>query len=176
MAAETDALHVTDQGGIPSPRLRSGRQHVLETACGLLASTPAIRYLMSFIVRMRYCPETDSCQVIIQPHYTPADERDDDIREEIVTPLSREIRATLGKQIPRRTCAYLSAQATLDQDNLADLFILYFFLSGEEPASPPGASVWGVYQMNQALRTFAPEMEDVAVAALERCLSVIRKG
>jgi hypothetical protein len=176
MAAVTDIMNAPDKGGIPSTRLRSGRQHVLETACGLLASSPVIRYLMSFIVRMRYCPETDSCQVVIQPHYTPADEHDDDIRKEIMTPLSREIRATLGEQISRRTCAYLSAQSTLDQDNLADLFILYFFANGDGEGSRPGASVWGVYQMNQALRTFAPEMEEVAVAALERCLSVIRNG
>src|SRR5512136_1079795 len=176
MAADTDILNAPDQGGIPSPRVRAGRQHVLETACGLLSSSPAIRYLMSFFVRMRYSPETDSCQVVIQPHYTPADGDDGDIRQEIVTPLSREIRATLGEQISRRTCAYLSAQSTLDQDNLADLFILYFFLSGEEAAGRPLTAVWGVYQMNQALRIFAPEMEEVAVASLERCLSVMRNG
>jgi hypothetical protein len=175
MAADTDILNTPDQGGIPAPRLRAGRQQVLETAFGLLSSSPAIHYLMSFIVRMRYCPETDSCQVVIQPHYTPADKHDEEIRGEIVGPLSCEIRATLGKQISRRTCAYLSAQSNLDQDNLADLFILYFFLSGEERADRPGSSIWGIYQMNQALRTFAPEVEEIAVAALDRCLSVIRK-
>jgi hypothetical protein len=29
--------------------------------------------------------------------------------------------------------------------------------------------------MNLSLRTFAPEMEEIAVNALERCLSVIRE-
>jgi hypothetical protein len=174
MAAETDLLQA-DQGGVPSPRIRAGRQHVLETACGLLASAPAITYLLSFIVRMRYCPDSDSCQVVIQPHYTPAEGNDDEIMQEIVTPLSQEIRKTLGKQIPRRTCAYLSAHSTLDQDNLADLFILYFFTSGDEKGSHEGAPVWGVYQMNQAFRTFAPEMEEIAITALERCLSVMER-
>lgn len=128
---------------------------------------------MSFIVRMRYCPDTDSCQVVIQPHYTPANGHDEETRNEIVTPLSHEIRATIGEKISRKTCGYISASSTMDEDNLADLFILYFFLSGGEGEGPRGASISGVYQMNLALRTFAPEMEEVAVHTLERCLSVI---
>ncbi len=128
---------------------------------------------MSFIVRMRYCPDTDSCQVVIQPHYTPADEHHDEVRTEIVTPLSHEIRATLGEKISRKTCGYISASSSMDEDNLADLFILYFFLSNE---GGEGAAISGVYQINLALRTFAPEMEDIAVEALERCLSVFRMG
>jgi len=167
-------MNVPDRGGIPAPRLRAGRQHVLETAFGLLSSSPTTTYLMSFIVRMRYCPDTDSCQVVIQPHYSPADERDEEIRDEIVSPLSREIRATLGEKISRRTCGYITASSSVDQDNLADLFILYFFLSPEEGGGGTAASISGVYQMNMALRTFAPEMEEIAVNALERCLSVIR--
>jgi hypothetical protein len=179
MAADADTqyapMNVPDNRGIPAPRLRAGRQHVLETAFGLLSSSPMITYLMSFIVRMRYCPDTDSCQVVIQPHYSPADEHDEEIRNEIVTPLSQEIRATLGQKISRRTCGYLSASSTMDEDNLADLFILYFFLSHLEGRGGPGASISGMYQMNMALRTFAPEMEEIAVNALERCLSVIRE-
>jgi len=180
MAADSDSqyapMKVPGNGGIPAPRLRAARQHVLETAFGLLASTPTVRYLMSLIVRMRYCPDTDSCQVIIQPHYSPADQHDEEIRDEIVTPLSHEIRATLGEKISRRTCGYVSASSSMDEDNLADLFILYFFLSSKNGEGEPGVSVSGVYQMNLALRTFAPEMEEIAVNALERCLSVIREG
>ena len=179
MAADSDTqyrpMNIPDTGGIPAPRLRAGRQHVLETAFGLLSSSPTVTYLMSLIVRMRYCPDTDSCQVIIQPHYSPADEHENEIRNEVVTPLSHEIRATLGEQISRRTCAYLSASSTMDEDNLADLFILYFFLSGRDGDSRPGTLVSGLYQMNLALRTFAPEMEEIAVNALERCLFLIRK-
>jgi hypothetical protein len=130
---------------------------------------------MAFIVRMRYCPDTDSCQVVIQPNYSPADEHDEEIRNEIVTPLSQEIRATLGEKISRKTCAYLSATSTMDEDNLADLFILYFFMSGGGGEGEPRASVSGVYQMNLSLRTFAPEMEEIAVNALERCLSLIHE-
>jgi hypothetical protein len=167
-------MNAPDNGGIPAPRLRAGRQHVLETAFGLLSSTPAVTYLMSFIVRMRYCPDTDSCQVVIQPHYSPADDHDEEIRQEIVTPLSREIRATLGEKVSRRTCAYISASSSVDEDNLADLFILYFFHSHEAGGGGQEATVSGVYQMNMAFRTFAPEMEDIAIDALERCLSVIR--
>ena len=177
MAADTDTRYAPigspDNGGIPAPRFRAGRQHVLETAFGLLSSSPAVHYLMSFIVRMRYCPDSDSCQVIIQPHYSPADEHDEEVRHEILTPLAHEIRATLGEKISRKTCGYISASSSMDQDNLADLFILYFFLSNE---GGTGTTVSGVYQMNLALRTFAPEMEDIAVDALERCLSVIRLG
>ena len=179
MAAESETrfrpMNLPDMGGIPAPRLRAGRQHVLETAFGLLSSSPTVTYLMSLIVRMRYCPDTDSCQVIIQPHYSPADEHDWEIRNEVVKPLSHEIRATLGQKISRRTCAYLSAAATTDEDNLADLFILYFFLSNGDGDNKPRASVSGLYQMNLALRTYAPEMEEIAVNALERCLSVIRE-
>ena len=123
--------------GIPATRLRAGRQHVLETAFGLLSSAPTATYLMSFIVRMRYCPDTDSCQVVIQPNYSPADEHDEEIRNEIVTPLSHEIRATLGEKISRKTCGYLSASSTMDEDNLADLFILYFFLSRGDGEGEP---------------------------------------
>ena len=177
MAADADTqyapMKVPDNGGIPAPRLWAGRQHVLETAFGLLSSSPMVTYLMSFIVRMRYCPDTDSCQVVIQPHYSPADEHNEEIRNEIVMPLCHAIRATLGEKISRRTCGYISASSTMDEDNLADLFILYFFLSNGEGA--PEASVSGVYQMNIALRTFAPEMEEIALNALERCLSVIRE-
>jgi len=177
MAADSDTrcapMNAPDNRAIPAPRLRAGRQHVLETAFGLLASSPTVTYLMSFIVRMRYCPDTDSCQVVIQPHYSPADEHAEEIRNEIVTPLSHEIRSTLGEKISRKTCGYLSASSTMDEDNLADLFILYFFLSNGEGG--PGAFVSGVYQMNLSLRTFAPEMEEIAVNALERCLSVIRE-
>jgi hypothetical protein len=179
MAADSDIQHAPmntpDSGGIPATRLRAGRQHVLETAFGLLSSAPTVTYLMSFIVRMRYCPETDSCQVVIQPNYRPADEHDEEIRNEIVTPLSHEIRATLGEKISRKTCGYLSASSIMDDDNLADLFILYFLLSSGEGEGGPGTSVSGVYQMNLDLRTFAPEMEEIAVNALERCLLVIHE-
>ena len=171
--AETDIRNPSGQGGIPAPRLRAGRQHVLETAFGLLASAPAVRYLMSFIVRMRYCPDSDSCQVVIQPHYSAAGEYDEEVREEILLPLAQTIRATLGAKVSRRTCAYISASSTMDQDNLADLFILYFFAGEESPGQGPAIS--GIYQMNLALRTFAPEMEEIAVGALERCLSVFRR-
>jgi hypothetical protein len=179
MAADSDTryapMNVPDDRGIPAPRLRAGRQHVLETACGLLSSAPTVTYLMALIVRMRYCPDTDSCQVVIQPHYSPASEHDEEIRNEIMTPLSQEIRVTLGEQVSRRTCAYLSTTSTMDQDNLADLFILYFFLSNGDGEGESGALVSGLYQMNLALRTFAPEMEEIAVNALERCLFVIRE-
>jgi hypothetical protein len=178
MAAETESryasLAATGTGRIPAPRLRAGRQQVLETAFGLLSSSPTVLYLMSFIVRMRYCPDTDTCQVVIQPHYSPADGHDEEIRDEIVTPISREIRATLGEKISRRTCAYLSTTSEMDEDNLADLFILYFFAGDGEPGR--GQSVSGVYQMNLPLRTFAPEIEEIAVEAVERCLSVIKEG
>ncbi|HMA05889.1 MAG TPA: hypothetical protein VKO45_08185, partial [Methanomicrobiales archaeon] len=161
-------------GGIPAPRVRAGRQHILETAFGLVSSTPEVRYLMSFFVRMRYCPETDSCQVVIQPHYSPAGEYDGEIRNEIVAPLSRQIRASLGGKISRKTCAYIASASAKDEDKLADLFILYFF-AGEGPGTP-GDHIWGVYQMNLAFRTFAPEMEEIAVNSLERCLCVIQQG
>ena len=161
--------------GIPAPRFRAGRQHVLETAFDLLSSSPTVKYLMSFIVRMRYCPDTDSCQVVIQPHYSTPGEFEEEVREEIITPISREIRATIGEQISRRTCGYISTSSTMDQDNLADLFILYFFLSGGEGEGSGPVSISGLYQMNMALRTFAPEMEEVAISALERCLSLVRR-
>jgi len=182
MAAEIESRHgslaTSGTGGIPAPRFQAGRQQVLETAFGLLSSSPMVRYLMSFIVRMRYCPDSDTCQVVIQPHYSPAEGNDeeirDEIRDEIVTPISREIRATLGEKISRRTCAYLSATSRMDGDKLADLFILYFFAGDGEPGR--GASVSGVYQISLPLRTFAPEIEGIAINALERCLSVIREG
>jgi hypothetical protein len=174
MAADTDIRKPSGQGGIPAVRLRAGRQHVLETAFGLLASAPMVRYLMSFVVRMRYCPDSDSCQVVIQPHYSAAGDCDEEVRQEILIPLAREIRATLGEKVSRKTCAYISASSALDQDNLADLFILYFFAGEESPGQGPAIS--GIYQMNLALRTFAPEMEEIAVGALERCLSVFRQG
>ncbi|HTY52699.1 MAG TPA: hypothetical protein VMB35_05850 [Methanomicrobiales archaeon] len=179
MAADSDlhpASHESPAGAIPGPRFRAGRQHVLETAFGLLSSAPTVQYLMSFIVRMRYCPDSDSCQVVIQPHYRPADDSDEEVRTGIVAPLSREIRATLGANISRKTCSFISASSALDQDNLADLFILYFFYDGQGENGAEGPVVAGVYQMNLALRTFAPEMEEIAVQALERCLLVIREG
>jgi hypothetical protein len=167
-------MKAPDHEGIPAFRFREGRQHVLETAFGLLSASPTVMYLMSFIVRMRYCPDTDSCQVVIQPHYRTTEGHDEEVRDGIVTPLSREIRATLGERIPRKTCAYLSASSAMDEDNLADLFILYFFT--EDETGGPVGSISGVYQMSMALRTFAPEMEEIAVDALERCLSIIRQG
>ena len=170
--SQCQCRNISDCGEIPAPRFHEARQHVLETASGLLSGSPRISYLMAFIVRMRYVHETDSCQVVIQPHYSPAGEYDEEIRNEVVTPLSREIRASLGGKISRKNCAYISATSTMDPDNLADLFILYFF-AGEE-AGGPGGRVWGVYQMNLALRTFAPEMEDIAVDALERCPPPLR--
>jgi hypothetical protein len=130
---------------------------------------------MSFIVRMRYCPDTDSCQVVIQPHYSTENEHEEGVRKEIMIPLSLEIRATLGEKVRRKTCAYISASSEMDEDNLADLFILYLFISNEGTGPGNGVSVSGVYQMNLAFRTFAPEMEEIAVNALERCLSLIRK-
>jgi hypothetical protein len=179
MAVDLDArqpcIYAPDLPGIPVPRFRAGRRHVLETAFDLLSSSPTVKYLMSFIVRMRYCPDTDSCQVVIQPHYSTTEEYEDEVREEVVTPLSREIRATIGEKISRRTCGYISTSSTMDQDNLADLFILYFFLSGGEGKGNGAVSISGLYQMNLALRTFAPEMEEVAISALERCLSIIRR-
>jgi hypothetical protein len=90
---------------------------------------------MSFIVRMRYCPDSDSCQVVIQPHYSASGEYDEEVREEILLPLAQTIRATLGAKVSRRTCAYISASSTMDQDNLADLFILYFFAGEEVPGT-----------------------------------------
>jgi hypothetical protein len=178
MPADSDTRYASadlpGNAAIPAPRLQAGRQHVLETASGLLASSPTARYLMSFIVRMRYCPDTDSCQVVIQPHYAPADGHDEEIRNEIVTPLCREIRATIGESISRRTCGYISASSMMDEDNLSDLFIFYFFLSAGEGEGQRGALISGVYQMNRALRTFAPEMEEVAIHTLSRCLSAIR--
>jgi hypothetical protein len=167
---------IGDCGGVPTPRFHEAEQHVLETASGLLTSAPKTWYLMSFIVRMGYRPETDSCQVVIQPHYSPADEDDEETWDEIVSPLSHEIRAAIGEKISAKACAYISASSSLDEDNLTDLFILYFFMvGGDGEGSPPG-SVSGAYQMNLTLRTFVPEMEEIAVKALERCLSVIHLG
>ena len=177
MAAGSDSQPNTDTpeiGGIPAPRVRAGRQHILETAFGLVSSAPEVRYLMSFFVRMRYCPDTDSCQVVIQPHYSPVGEGEEEIRNEIVLPLSRQIRASLGGMISRKTCAYIASTSEKDEDNLADLFILYFF-AGVAPGMA-GDRIWGVYQMNLAFRTLAPEMEEIAVNALERCLCVIQQG
>ncbi|MDD1666650.1 MAG: hypothetical protein LUQ23_03855 [Methanomicrobiales archaeon] len=172
MAAETEILDLSERGGIPAPRLRAGRRHILETAFGLISSAPEVKYLMSFFVRMRYWPETDSCQVVIQPHYSASDDCEEEVRKEIVIPLSREIRAAIGGRISRKTCAYIAAASETDRDNLTDLFILYFMAG--EGAGGPGDRVWGVYQMHLAFRTFAPEMEEIAVNALERCLCVIR--
>ncbi len=163
-----------DEGGISALRFRAGRQHILETASGLLSSTPSVRYLMSFFVRMRYCPDTDTCQVVIQPHYSTDDEQDEDIRNDVIVPLAREIRASIGGKISRRTCTYIAATSAMDADSLADLFILYFFAGEDEGRA--GGHIWGVYQMNLAFRTFAPEMEEIAVLALERCLATIRSG
>jgi hypothetical protein len=162
-----------DCGEIPSPRFHEAEQHVLETASGLLTGSPRILYLMSFIVRMRYVPETDSCQVVIQPHCRLSGESGGE-GAEILTPLSHEIRASLGEKISAKACGYISASSSLDEDNLTDLFILYFFVAGDEPAGDRGPTISGVYQMNLTLRTFVPEMEDIAVDALERCLSLLR--
>jgi hypothetical protein len=167
---------IGDCGGIPTLRFHEAEQLVLETASGLLTSAPKTWYLMSFIVRMGYSPETDSCQVVIQPHYSPADEHDEETRDEIISPLSLEIRAAIGEKISAKACAYISASSSLDEDNLTDLFILYFFMSGEGGNGNPEGSISGAYQMNFTLRTFAPEMEEIAGKALERCLSIIRGG
>jgi hypothetical protein len=167
---------IGDCGGIPALRFQEAEQLVLETASGLLTAAPETWYLMSFIVRMGYSPETDSCQVVIQPHYSPADEKDEDTREEILSPLSLEIRAAIGEKISAKACAYISASSSLDEDNLTDLFILYFFMSGEGEKEDREGSISGAYQMNFTLRTFVPEMEEIAQKALERCLSIIREG
>jgi len=178
MAADSDARYAVmdapELRGIPAHRFRAGEKHVLETALGLLSTSPMVMYLMSFIVRMRYCPDTDSCQVVIQPHYSTTEEHEEDVRDEIMTPLSHEIRATIGEKISRRTCGYISASSTMDEDNLADLFILYFFLSGEKEMGDAAVTVSGLYQISLLLRTFAPEIEEIAIDALERCLFVIR--
>ena len=158
---------------VPGPRFREAEQHVLETASGLLTGSPRISYLTSFIVRMRYVHETDSCQVVIQPHYCPTGEEGGS-GAEILSPLAHEIRAALGEKISAKACGYISASSSLDEDNLTDLFILYFFTAGNgmEGTRPP--SISGVYQMNLTLRTFVPEMEDIAVDALERCLALLQ--
>ena len=165
-----------DRGTIPIIRFREAKQHVLETASGLMTSAPAVSYLMSFVVRMRYSPETDSCQVVIQPHYRPSDDYEGETGEDIISLLAREIRAAIGDRISAKARGYISASSTLDKDNLADLFILYFFISGNGETPGPGALVSGVYQMNSALRTFVPEMEEIAIDALGRCLSLFRRG
>jgi hypothetical protein len=165
-----------DPGGIPAPRFLEARQHVLETASDLMTSSPSTYYVMSFIIRMRYSPETDSCQVVIQPHFSPADEEGGDTGESILTPLSHEIRAAIGEKISAKACGYISASSSLDEDNLTDLFILYFFLSGKNAAGQRRARISGIYQMNITLRTFVPEMEGIAINALERCLALFRQG
>jgi hypothetical protein len=157
---------------IPAPRFHEAEQHVLETASGLLTGSPAIAYLMSFIVRMRYVPASDSCQVVIQPHYRLAGEEGGGEGAELLSPLSHEIRASLGEQISSKACGYISASSSLDEDNLTDLFILYFFVSADGQSGAPEIS--GIYQMNLTLRTFVPEMEDIAIDALDRCLALLR--
>ena len=180
MAANSEIQCLTrkfdDCRGIPTPRCHEAEQHVLETASDLLSSSPKTLYLMSFIVRMRYAPETDSCQVVIQHHYSPVDEHDGETRDEIVSPLSHEIRAAIGEKISAKACGYIAASSSLDEDNLTDLFILYFFVSSEDENGYPVASVSGAYQMNLTLRTFVPEMEEIAVDALEKCLFIVRQG
>jgi hypothetical protein len=163
-----------DCGEIPAPRFHEAEQHVLETASGLLTGSPAISYLMSFIVRMRYVPESDSCQVVIQPHCRLSSGVSGEAGKEVLSPLSHEIRASLGEKISAKACGYISASSSLDQDNLTDLFILYFFVAGDDMAADPSLSLSGVYQMNLTLRTFVPEMEDIAVDALDRCLTLLR--
>ena len=162
-----------DCGDIPAPRFHEAEHHVLETASGLLTGSPRISYLMSFIVRMRYLHEEDSCQVVIQPHFCLAG-GEGGAGAEILSPLSHEIRAAIGEKISAKACGYISASSSLDEDNLTDLFILYFFVAGDGTGGPRAPSVSGVYQMNLTLRTFVPEMEDIAVDALERCLSLLR--
>ena len=161
-----------DSMDIPTPRVQEAEQHVLETASGLLSGSPSISYLMSFIVRMRYVPESDCCQVVIQPHFRPSDERGEG--EAFLSPLAHEIRASLGEKISAKACGYISASSSLDEDNLTDLFILYFFAAGGGKSGDAPLSVSGMYQMNLTLRTFVPEMEDIAVHALERCLLLLR--
>jgi len=162
-----------DYGEVPAPRFHEAEQHVLEMASGFLSGSPRVSYLMSFIVRMRYVPETDSCQVVIQPHCRLVGAEGGDLGT-LLSPLSHEIRASLGQKISAKACGYISASSSLDEDNLTDLFILYFFTTGEEPAGDPAVAVSGVYQMNLTLRTFVPEMEDIAIDALERCLNLLR--
>ena len=169
------AVKSSDYRGIPTPRVHEAEQHVLETASDLLSISPDTSYLMSFIVRMRYVPERDSCQVVIQHHYSPGDGHDDGTHDEIARPLSHEIRAAIGEKISAKACGYISASSSLDEDNLTDLFILYFFASNGGDGAGPEGSVSGAYQMNLTLRTFVPEMEDIAGIALEKCLGIIRE-
>ncbi|HVN65753.1 MAG TPA: hypothetical protein VMT31_03935 [Methanomicrobiales archaeon] len=170
---QCDCRKASDGGDIPAPRFHDAEQHVLEMASGILTGSPRISYLMSFIVRMRYVHETDSCQVVIQPHYRLAGEEGGS-GAEILSPLSHEIRAALGEKISAKACGYISASSSLDEDNLTDLFILYFFVTGDRIGGPRAPFVSGVYQMNLTLRTFVPEMEDIAVDALERCLALLK--
>ena len=163
---------IRDCGEIPAPRFHEAEQHVLETASGLLTGSPRFAYLMSFIVRMRYVHETDSCQVVIQPHARLSG-GDGGSGAEVLSPLYHEIRAALGKKISAKACGYISASSSLDEDNLTDLFILYFFVAGDAGDGLQAPTVSGVYQMNLTLRTFVPEMEEIAVDALERCLSLL---
>src|SRR5512136_1990156 len=121
---QCECRKASDCGDIPAPRFHEAEQHVLETASGLLTGSPRIQYLMSFIVRMRYVHEADSCQVVIQPHYYLAGEEGGS-GAEILSPLSHEIRAALGEKISAKACGYISASSSLDEDNLTDLFILY---------------------------------------------------
>ncbi|HUK39089.1 MAG TPA: hypothetical protein VLV30_08255 [Methanomicrobiales archaeon] len=165
-----------DYRGIPTPRVNEAEQHVLETASDLLSSSPDTSYLMSFIVRMRYVPERDSCQVVIQHHYSPGDGHDAGTRDEIARPLSHEIRAAIGEKISAKACGYISASSSLDEDNLTDLFILYFFASNGGEEGGQGVLLSGAYQMNLTLRTFVPEMEDIAEVALGKCLRIIHEG
>jgi hypothetical protein len=173
---QESCMKTEDNQGIPAPRIHEAEQLVLETASGILTSSPATCYLMSFIVRMRYSPETDSCQVVIQTHYSPTEWNDNATEDEVVSPLSDEIRAAVGERITAKACRYISASSTLDEDNLTDLFILYLFMTGTNENDRMGVSVSGVYQLNLTLRTFVPEMEEIAVDALTRCLSLIRQG
>jgi hypothetical protein len=173
-ATQCQSGKMHDRGDIPAPRFHEAEQHVLETASGLLTGSPAISYLMSFIVRMRYVPESDSCQVIIQPHCRLSGGENDGAGAEILSPLSHEIRASIGGKISAKACGYISASSSLDEDNLTDLFILYFFIAGGEGPWCPSPTMSGVYQMNLTLRTFVPEMEEIAVDALERCLTLLR--
>ena len=172
--AEIQCRQVSDCGDIPAPRYREAEQHVLETASGLLSSSPRVRYLMSFIVRMRYVPETDSCQVVIQPHCRFSDDDGGTGGAGLLFPLCHGIRASIGEKISARACGYISASSSLDEDNLTDLFVLYFFAENNDSPVHPVPSVSGVYRMNLTLRTFVPEMENIADDALDRCLSLLR--
>ena len=172
--AEMQCRNFSDCGDIPAPRYREAEQHVLETASGLLSGSPRIQYLMSFIVRMRYDPESDSCQVVIQPHCRFPGDAAEEAGTGILDPLCHVIRESIGEKISAKACGYISASSSLDEDNLTDLFVLYFFAESSGCSPRPVPSISGLYRMNLTLRTFVPEMEDIANDALERCLFLLQ--